>query len=250
MRWHCVILGAWEGFEVGISEPVLREGKDRAHQEEWWIVKHNLPQLLPAFLCLTRHCGFTAKQAQQSPFWCMHQTSPQILQKTKQILEYDTSLREFHVRISCAQCTGQWDDQNLLILSPEPSSQSSIPVYSDASPCLVSQLAPQMEKVRQECQEAYLTEKESWTAFRYYPNLPQDWDHNWQWSFFPAGWCCTLSSAVWLDTQVRLGLKNCWQWGVTLFGCWGTGWGRAAGQWNQQCCHHVTALGQAQIRHL
>lgn len=49
----------------------------------------------------------------------------------------------------------------LSVLSPEPSSQSSIPVYSDASHCLAFQLGPQMEKVRQECQDAYLIEKES-----------------------------------------------------------------------------------------
>lgn len=52
-------------------------------------------------------------------------------------------------------------NQDLSILSPKPSSQSSIPVYSDASHCLAFQLAPEMEKVRQECQEADLTEKES-----------------------------------------------------------------------------------------
>lgn len=50
----------------------------------------------------------------------------------------------------------------IYLFSPQSQAVSpAFPVYSDASHCLEVQLAPQMEKVRQECQEAYLIEKES-----------------------------------------------------------------------------------------
>lgn len=112
---------------------------------------------------------------------------------------------------------------------------------------------------------AYLIEKEFWTALKYYPNLPQAWDQNCcrllAVRLLPTGWSCIPGSVVWLDTQLRLELKIFWQWGGSLFWegvspCLDAG-NRPRQSCRsvepallQQCCHHVTALGQAQICHL
>lgn len=53
-----------------------------------------------------------------SPYVLMDASDFTKNQKTKQILKYDTSLKAFHVRISCAQCTGLWDNQDFICSIP------------------------------------------------------------------------------------------------------------------------------------